>query len=453
MDYDVIVIGSGPGGYTAAIRASQLNLKVAIVEERDLGGTCLNRGCIPTKVMCHAANQMDSFKKSSVFGFEVNYNFNFSKLMDFKNKTVRKLSKGVETLLKSNNVTIYSGKSEFLDKNTIKINEEKLTSKFFIIATGASPVSLNIKGLSNEFVLDSEALLNSEHLPKNIIIIGAGIIGLEFASIFNELGSKVTVVELLEEFMPFIDKDISNILYKSMKNKGIAFYLNSKVDEIKEKTATIISNGEKIEVEFDKILMAVGRKPNYSGLEKLATLFENGKIPVNEKMQTKIDNIYAVGDVVGPYQLAHVASYQGIVAATNIAGINKKASYKAVPSCVYTNPEVVWVGLTESQAKEKNGNVKVGTFPYFILPRAALEGEREGLIKVIADDRYKEILGVEIVGKNATELIHEAVVAIMAEYTVDAFVEIIHAHPTLSEGIKEAAEDLLGFPINKLKNV
>ena len=373
--------------------------------------------------------------------------------MDFKNKTVRKLSKGVETLLKSNNVTIYSGKSEFLDKNTIKINEEKLTSKFFIIATGASPVSLNIKGLSNEFVLDSEALLNSEGLPKNIIIIGAGIIGLEFASIFNELGSKVTVVELLEEFMPFIDKDISNILYKSMKSKGINLYLNSKVDEIKGKAATIISNGEKIEIEFDKILMAVGRKPNYSGLEKLATLFENGKIPVNEKMQTKINNIYAVGDVVGPYQLAHVASYQGIVAATNIAGINKKASYKAVPSCVYTNPEIAWVGLTESQAKEEYGKVQVGTFPYFILPRAALEGEREGLIKVIADDRYKEILGVEIVGKNATELIHEAVVAIMAEYTADAFVEIIHAHPTLSEGIKEAAEDLLGFPINKLKNV
>ena len=453
MDYDVIVIGSGPGGYTAAIRASQLNLKVAVVEERDFGGTCLNRGCIPTKVMCHAANQIDSFKKSSAFGFEVNYNFNFSKLMDFKNKTVRKLSKGVETLLKSNNVAIYRGKSEFLDKNTININEEKLTSKFFIIATGASPVSLNIKGSSNESVLDSEALLNSEGLPKNIIIIGAGIIGLEFASIFNELGSKVTVVELLEEFMPFIDKDISNILYKSMKSKGINLYLNSKVDEIKGKAATIISNGEKIEIEFDKILMAVGRKPNYSGLEKLATLFENGKIPVNEKMQTKINNIYAVGDVVGPYQLAHVASYQGIVAATNIAGINKKASYKAVPSCVYTNPEIAWVGLTESQAKEEYGKVQVGTFPYFILPRAALEGEREGLIKVIADDRYKEILGVEIVGKNATELIHEAVVAIMAEYTADAFVEIIHAHPTLSEGIKEAAEDLLGFPINKLKNV
>ena len=453
MDYDVIVIGSGPGGYTAAIRASQLNLKVAVVEERDFGGTCLNRGCIPTKVMCHAANQIDSFKKSSAFGFEVNYNLNFSKLMDFKNKTVRKLSKGVETLLKSNNVAIYRGKSEFLDKNTININEEKLTSKFFIIATGASPVSLNIKGSSNESVLDSEALLNSEGLPKNIIIIGAGIIGLEFASIFNELGSKVTVVELLEEFMPFIDKDISDVLYKSMKNKGIAFYLNSKVDEIKGKAATIISNGEKIEIEFDKILMAVGRKPNYSGLEKLATLFENGKITVNEKMQTKINNIYAVGDVVGPYQLAHVASYQGIVAATNIAGINKKASYKAVPSCVYTNPEIAWVGLTESQAKEEYGKVQVGTFPYFILPRAALEGEREGLIKVIVDDRYKEILGVEIVGKNATELIHEAVVAIMAEYTADAFVEIIHAHPTLSEGIKEAAEDLLGFPINKLKNV
>ena len=452
MEYDLIVIGAGPGGYTAAIRASQLGLKTAIVEKRDLGGTCLNRGCIPTKVLCHAANIVGSYKKSLEFGIEATFNINFSKLMSFKNKTVKKLSKGVETLLKGNNVTIYNGASSFIDKNTIAINDEVLSSKYFIIATGAKPAKINIKGEVNGCILDSEAALNLENIPEKLLIIGSGVIGLEFASIFNALGSKVVVVEILEEFMPFIDNDISDILYKSLKGKGIQIYLSSKVMEIKGNTALISNNREMIQIGFDKILMAVGRKPEYSGLEKLNELFENEKIVVNDKMQTKIDNIYAIGDVAGPFQLAHVASYQGIVAASNISGNARVANYRAVPSCMYTNPEVAWVGMSEKEAQKAYGRIKIGSFPYFILPKAVLEGEKEGLIKIVADEKYNEILGVMVVGKGATEIIHEAVVAIEAEYSADALSEIIHAHPTISEGIKEAAEDLLGLPINKLRN-
>ncbi|MDY6821485.1 MAG: dihydrolipoyl dehydrogenase [Deferribacterota bacterium] len=448
--YDLIVIGAGPGGYTAAIRASQLHLKTAIVEERDLGGTCLNRGCIPTKVLCHAANIINTFDEAKVFGIDAHYDFNFTRLMAFKDRIVRKFSKGVEALLKNANVDIYKGFATLIDKEAIRVGDKKLKGKNIILATGSKLAMPEIDGLDSIKTLDSEAALALNEIPPRLLIVGAGVIGLEFAYIFSSLGSKVVVVELLPEILPFLDRDIVEVIYESLKKRGVVFYTHSKIEKIKDSTAFILTDNDKIDINFDKILIATGRKANYTGFENMSELFNDGYIAVNSFLQTNVDNIYAIGDIVNSYQLAHVASYQGIIAASNIAGLKKPVNLKAVPACVYTKPEVAWVGLSESEAKEKYNRVKVGKFPYFILPKAALEAKSEGLIKIIADERYNELLGVSIVGECASEIIHEAVVAIQSEYTVDEFVEIIHAHPSISEGIKEAAEDLLDAPINKI---
>jgi dihydrolipoamide dehydrogenase len=359
----------------------------------------------------------------------------------------------VETLLKSNGVDLLRGKAVFVDNKTIEVKSEKISSTYFIIATGSLPIMPQINGIDNPAVMDSSKALDLESIPEKLLIIGAGVIGLEFACIYQSLGSKVIIVELLEDMLPNLDRDIANILHKALVNKGIKVFFGSKIVKINEYNAIIDVKGEEKIIPFDGVLVAVGRRPNYNGIENLSYLIKDGKIGVNDRMQTEIDNIYAIGDVVGPYQLAHVASYQGIIAASNIAGIDKKISYRAVPSCMYTNPEVSWVGFNERQARDKYGEIKVGRFPYFILPKAVLVGERDGLIKVVADEKNNTILGFSIIGKKATEVIHEAVVAIDAGYTVDAFAQIIHAHPTISEGIKEACEDLLGNPINKLKNV
>ena len=451
MDYDVIVIGAGPGGYTAAIRASQLGLKVAVVEYDTLGGTCLNRGCIPTKVLLQAAHAHEDFARYKSFGFTLDHSFDVEKLKKYKEKTVRKLVLGINYLFKKNNITLLEGKAAFLDNNTIDVRGKELKAKYFIIATGSKPVDLPITGANLPFVINSDRALRLENISKNIVIIGGGVIGLEFAFIYNALGAKVTIIELMDKCLPMLDDDIVDILLKKLKSKNIDLNLGARVEEINNNGSIRFSyKNELNELYCDQVLSAVGREPKLDGLSKLNLKMNKNSIKTDEYSRTSIDNIYAIGDVVGNYQLAHVASHEGIVAAQNIAGQNIKKDLRAVPVCIYTIPEIAWVGISSTEAKNRYDNIRSGSFPYMILSKAAVENEKEGLIKIVASGENKEILGVQIIGRSATELIHEAVLAVAQECTVDELANIIHAHPTLSEGIREASDDLLGIPINKI---
>lgn len=449
MDYDVIVVGGGPGGYTAAIRLADLGKKVAIVEENSLGGTCLNRGCIPTKVYAHAAELINTIKSADDFGIMAECNVDIDKMRKKKERVVKRLVAGVGYLMKSHNIDVINGKATFLDENTIQV-DKKYTAENFIIATGSKTFVPPIPGTDDPGMMISDKALELEKVPERIVIVGAGIIGLEFANIYSTLGSKVTVIEMLPELLPMIDRDIADIMQKALRNKKIDLHLASKVERIEAGPAVVYSeNGTSVKVDCDAVLMAVGRVANVNGIENLGLEMDRKGIKVDLHMKTSIDNIYAIGDVTGGIQLAHVASYEGIIAAHNIAGEEKEADLSVVPSCVYTEPEIAWVGLNEKQAKEKYGEIKIGTFPYSALGRAMTMGESEGLIKIIAEAKYNQIVGMQIIGKDATEMIHEGVLAIKEEFTAEELADAIHAHPTLSEGIKEAAEDILGMPINK----
>ncbi|MCG0276192.1 MAG: dihydrolipoyl dehydrogenase, partial [Thermosediminibacteraceae bacterium] len=447
MEYNVIVIGGGPGGYTAAIRASELGAKVALVEEDSLGGTCLNKGCIPTKVYAHAASIINEIKNAGEFGIATQYSLEVDKLRAKKERVVKRLVDGVSYLMKAHNVEVIKGKAKFIDRNTIEV-DRKYTAEKFIIATGSKALVPPLPGIDLPEVMTSDRALELERVPGKVVIIGAGIIGLEFANIYSSLGSQVTIIEMLPELLPMVDRDIAGIFESALKNKGIELYLNSRVEKIEKGPIVIFSkDGNTERLECDAVLVAVGRVPNINGVEALKLEMKGKGIKVDDYMRTNIDNIYAVGDVTGGIQLAHVAAYQGIIAAHNAVGDKKKADLNVVPSCVYTEPEIAWVGLNETLARKKYEDIKVGTFTYSGLGRALTMGEDYGLIKIIAEAKYNQIVGMEIIGRDATEIIHEGVLAIKEEFTAEEVAETIHAHPTISEGIKEACEDILGLSI------
>lgn len=450
MDYNVIVIGGGPGGYTAAIRASELGVKVALVEEDSLGGTCLNRGCIPTKVYAHAVSIINEIKNAGDYGIMAKYTLDVDKLRKKKEKVVKRLVGGVSYLMKAHNVDVIKGRARFLDKNTIEV-DRKYTAEKFIIATGSKALIPPVPGIDLPGVKTSDRALELERVPEKIAIIGAGIIGLEFANIYSSLGSRVVIIEMLPELLPMIDRDVAGILRRALENRGIEIHLNSRVEKIEEGLRVVFTkNGNTERVECDAVLVAVGRIANINGIEALNLHMEGKGIKVDEFMRTNLDNIFAVGDVTGGIQLAHVAAYQGIIAAHNTVGEKKRADLKVVPNCVYTEPEIAWVGLNEILARKKYGDIKVGTFTYSASGRALTMGEEYGLVKIIAEAKYNQIVGMEIIGRDATEIIHEGALAIREEFTVEEVAEIIHAHPTISECIKEACEDILGLPINKI---
>lgn len=450
MNYDVIVVGGGPGGYTAAIRLSELGKKVALIEEDSLGGTCLNRGCIPTKVYAHAAELVTRIKEAKDFGITAEYTLDIAKLRQKKERVVKRLVGGVGYLMNLHHIDVINGKGTFIDKNTVEVNGAKYTAENFIIATGSKVFLPPIEGIDLEGVMTSDKALELEKIPEKIVIIGAGIIGLEFANIYASLGSKVIMIEMLPQLLPMLDRDVVGVMEKALKKQKIELHLNSKVEKIERGLRVIYTeNGNQESVECDAVLVAVGRVPNVNGVDALNLEMNGRGIKVDSHMRTSIENIYAIGDVTASLQLAHVASYQGIVAAHNIAGEEKEADLTAVPNCLYTNPEVAWVGLNESQAREKYGEVKIGTFPYTALGRAMTMGESDGFVKIIAEGKYGRVVGMEIIGAGATEIIHEGVLAIKEEFTLEELADSIHAHPTLSESIKEAAEDALGMPINK----
>ncbi len=444
-DYDVVVIGAGPGGYETAIKAAQLGKKTAIVEEKYFGGTCLNVGCIPTKVLIHTADVISEVKEAAsaaVTGVDAAaVGVDMKALQQRKKSIVGRLTGGVQALLRANGVTIENGRGSFIDHHTVAVGDKKITSENIIIASGSSvfiPPFIALEGENN--ILTSNEALELDYVPERIAVIGGGVIGVEFAYLLNKLGAKVTVLELMDHIIPMVDPEISSLAQKKMEKDGITFHLGAKVKSVKDNHVFFELDGKEQEVAAEAVLMAVGRIPNTEGLgaEKIGLEFNKRTIAVNEKLQTNIPNIYAIGDVNGKVMLAHTASHEGMVAVANICGEESKMDYEKIPSCIYINPEISAVGLTEAAAKEKYDNVKVGRFPMMANGKSLIVDATDGMVKVILEGETGEILGVHIYADRATEMIGEASVAMTNELTAEELIHTIHAHPTVSEAIGEA---------------
>lgn len=450
---NVLVIGGGPGGYVAAIRAAQLGAKVKVIEKKWLGGTCLNVGCIPSKVILHTVDVLTEMRQADLLGIcvEGKIEVDWTALQNRKKTVIKKLVDGVEYLLKANKVEVIIGQASFIDKNTIIIKKEdgssvKTVSNEIIIATGAEPILPSIKGIDLPEVIDSAKALSLDEIPESIVIIGAGVIGTEFGAMFNNLGSKVTMVEMLPHILPTIDRHIGKLAKKTLVNDGITIYTGAKVTGIEQGQkgiiVTVLKDGKEIKIESDKALVSVGRKAVSKELclENAGVKLDDGNIVVDTTMKTNVEGIYAIGDVTGINMLAHVASQQGVVASENIMGIEAKMDYKTVPTCVYTKPEIASVGLTEEQVKEKGIDYKIGKFSLIGNSKALImNATRDTAIRIIVDKKYGEILGMHIYGPRATDLIAEGALALRLEATVDELISTIHAHPTIGEAVKEAA--------------
>ncbi len=462
--YDVVVIGSGPGGYVAAIRSGQLGMKTAIVEKDEkFGGTCLHVGCIPTKSLLLNAEVYDYFKNAKEFGIICKeFSFDWQAILARKAKIVTKLSKGVEFLLKKNHVETVRGFAKLAGPGKISVTDSKgatqeITVKNIVLATGSEARLLPGLEPDGKALLTNKEILSLPGIPKSLVIIGAGAVGVEFASIFHRFGSKVTVLEMLPRAVPLEDEEISAELEKSFRHQGIAIVTQAKVGKVSKTAKGInveyaVGDGKPQTLEADTCLVAVGRAPNTAnlGLEKTRVKLERGFVKVNGTMQTDEPGVYAIGDIVAASPLlAHVASMEGIVAVTHAAGKPAEPiNYRQIPNCTYCEPEIGSVGLTERQAREAGQKVKIGKFPFAAVSKAAILGAREGLVKVVSDERYGEILGVHIIGPRATETIAEAVMAMRLEGTVDDIAHTIHAHPTLAEALGEAAHAAVDWAIH-----
>lgn len=458
--FDVTIIGAGPGGYVAAIRAAQVGLKTAIIEkDKDLGGTCLLRGCIPTKELLHSAHVYDLVSDPDEFGVSVEgFKLHFDKVMARKNKVVGKLAKGVEFLMKKNKITVFKGHGRLEGKGRVTVTDaqgvtQEVPTRNIIIATGSAPRLLPGMQVQAPRVITSDELLSIDHIPKSMIVLGAGAVGVEFASIFKRFGSEVTVVELLPRVVPIEDEETSAELQKAFRRRKINVMTNTRFESVQVnpddvEISYVGSDGQPGKLRAETLLVAVGRRPVTEGLGLENTKIETdrGYIKVDEYMRTTEPNVYAIGDVVPTPWLAHVASKEGCVAAEHIAGRNPHPiDYNLVPNCTYCEPEIGSVGLTEAKAREKGYQVKVGKFPFSALGKAMILGETEGFVKVVSDAKYDEILGVHMIGPHATDLLAEACVALGLEATAQELGHIMHAHPTLSEAVMEAAEAVHGM--------
>ena len=452
--FQAVVIGGGPGGYVCAIRLSQLGLKTACIESRgSLGGTCLNIGCIPSKSLLNLSEEFHKAKNLSNKGIEVGeIKLNLSKMMQNKDKAVTVLTKGVEFLLKKNKVTYFKGTGSFKSKNEISIKDDKnkeilIQADKIIIATGSEPVSLPNIEFDEKVIVSSTGALKFEKVPKKMIVVGGGYIGLEMGSVWSRLGTEVHVVEFLDHITPGMDKEISNEFMKILKKQGISFHMKHKVEEItKNKSGAFVStkdeNGNKKDFECDVVLISVGRKPNTSGLnlEKIGIeLDEKKRIKTNKSFQTNLDNIFAIGDVITGPMLAHKAEDEGIAVAENIVGQSGHVNYDTIPGVVYTTPEVASIGKTEEQLKEKNIKYKIGKFSFMANSRAKAIDDAEGFVKILADAKTDKVLGAHLIGPHAGELIAEIGVAMEFGASSEDIARTCHAHPTFSEAVKEAA--------------
>lgn len=458
-NFDLAIIGGGPGGYVAAIRAAKLGLTVSLIEKDHLGGVCLNSGCIPTKTLYHTALMLEEIKKASVFGIETaGAKLDFTKTMKRKDDILGMQRQGIAFHFKKNGIELIKGTGKIKSSNKINVKdssgkESAIIAKNIIIATGSSAASVPPFDLSQAGVLDNTGVLSLSKLPGSLLIVGAGVVGCEFANIFSTFGTKVTMVELLPGILATEDEDVSRIIHKALKAKGIDIYTSTKVEKLEKDNSvyTCKLSGDK-EIKAEKILISVGRKPNSAGLgleDVGIEIDQKGFIKVDSHLRTNTSNIYAVGDVIGNLQLAHVASEEGKTAAANIAGKDEEMDYRVIPWAVFTFPEIGTVGMTEAQAKKKSIDVSTGVFPFSSSGKAFITGETEGFVKIVSDKKTGEILGAQIIGPRASDLVHEVAVAMKGEILIDDLAKTVHSHPTLSEAVLEAAEDNFGIATHK----
>lgn len=461
-DFQVIIIGSGPGGYVAAIRSGILGLKTALVEKDPfLGGTCLHRGCIPTKALLHTAHLYDEFKRASDYGLKAeSLGVDFPKIHKRKAAVVNRLARGIEFLMKKRKVEVFTGVGSLVDAKTVRIkkedSEETIRGEHIVLATGSAPADLPHIKADHDVILDSDSALVLETIPRSMAVIGAGAVGVEFASVFSSFGAEVTIVELLPRAVPLEDEDISAALEKAFQKRGIRMMTSSQVKTVtKGETGAVLNiegKGETAELQVDKVLVSVGRKPltRNIGLEAAGVATdEKGYVRVDEFMQTSVKGVYAIGDIVRTPWLAHVASAEGILAIDHIAGKPvEPIDYKKIPACTYCRPEVASVGQSEKAAREAGLDVLVGRVPFSAIGKALILGESEGFVKIVSEAKYGEVLGVHIIGPQATELIAEACMGLRLETTVEEIARTIHAHPTLSEAMLEAAHSVYGEAIH-----
>jgi len=459
-NYDVIVIGAGPAGYVAAIRCAQLGMKTACVDnllnnkgKSTVGGTCLNVGCIPSKVLLESSHHYDFMrKKAAEHGILYdNLRMDIAAMQARKNKVVKILTQGITSLFKKNKINRLEGNARLLPNKTVEItgqngSQENITANHIIIATGSKPANIPVAKIDGEFIVDSTGALNFDAVPKRLGIIGAGAIGLELGSVWRRLGSEVTILEALPDFLPIADFEIAEMALREFKRQGLNPQLASEVISISVNNQSVIINyrnkkGEQ-QATVDKLIVATGRKPNTDNLIDASvgiSLNPRGFIEVDEHCQTEIEGIYAIGDVIGGAMLAHKASEEGVVVAERLAGLNSCMNYEIIPAIIYTSPEMAWVGKTEQMLKNQGIDYKIGKFPFLANGRARAQGETAGMVKMLAESETHRLLGVHLIGHSVSELLAESVLAMKLGASSTDLAETIHAHPTLSESVREAA--------------
>lgn len=450
----VAVIGGGPGGYVAAIKAAMLGAEVTVIEKRKVGGTCLNVGCIPTKALLASSSLISSIKEAKDFGIHINgeVESNFDDIMNRKNKVVSQLISGIEFLFEKRGIKLVNGFGKLVDTNKIEVNKEDGSKELveadkIILANGSQPVILPMFPYDGDKIITSDEALNLKDVPKSLLIVGGGVIGCEFGQFFRALGTEVTIVEMFDQLLPLEDKDVAKQLQRQFKKDKIKVMTGVKIERceiVDNEVVATLSNGK--EVKAEKALLSIGRKPylDNSGIEDIGIELERGKVIVNENLETNVKGIYAIGDIINTPFLAHVASKEGLVAAQNaVCGNSKTVNYAAVPRCVYTEPEVAGVGKTEKELQENGIEYNTGQFDFRALGKAQAIGHFQGFIKILADKNDK-IIGASIVGPHATDLLTELSLAVHLGLTVEEVGDVIHAHPTLSEGIMEALHDVHG---------
>ena len=452
--YEVAVIGGGPGGYIAAIRSAQLGKKTVLVEKRDVGGTCLNRGCIPTKALLHSAEAYHELAGAKSLGITLGeYGFQYKKMAKRKDKIVKQLRSGVENLVAGHGADLVRAEAVLTGPHTFRAGGEEFEAEQIILASGSVPASIPVPGADRPGVLNSDGVLALEECPESVVIIGGGVIGVEFATLFRDLGKPVTIVEMLPSILYGNDPDVCRTITELLTDKGVSIHTGAKVLEIRDGlTCVFEQDGQTLTAEGAVVVLAAGRRPDTAGLglEAAGVETERGFVTVDDELRTSVPHIYAIGDITGRQQLAHTATAQGIVAAHNAAGGHRRMDYSAVPGCIYTTPEIACVGLTEEKAKEAGHTVRTGRFSVSGNGRALAVACPDGFAKVVADADTGKVLGCHVVAPCATEFISEAVLAIRHGLTVEELGETIHAHPTVSEVLMEAAHDVEGLCCHKL---
>jgi len=455
--YDIVIIGCGPGGGDAAVRAAQLGAKVCVIEKRDLGGTCVNRGCIPTKAILRSAHLFSEIKRAGEFGINVGEpTVEFAKVMERKSTITSNLSQGIEALLGSYNVHIIRGEGRIAKPGLVEVKKqdgsvEQLDTTNIVVATGSEPGYIPLFREEAGNVINSDGVLSSIELPNSVIIIGGGVIGCEIGCMYNAFGVDVTIVEILPYILSTEDGQVARYMQGILARRGIQIFTRARItDAVDDGEAVTINLESSQTLKAEKAILCVGRARNSAniGFEDLDVDIQRGRVMVNEKMETGVEGIYAIGDVSAPIQLAHVATAEGMVAVANCMGQNKTMNYDAVPSGIFTWPEIGSVGLRTERAREQGIRPKSGRFLFASSGRAASVGETEGFVKILADPETDKILGVHIIGDRATDLIHEAAVAMTHGLTTNELAEVIHSHPTMSESVMEAAEDVHGMSVH-----